>query len=118
MIRQRQRVAPEPEPQLSLREEIALYKAKLRQVKAQREAALKSVHESQSVIKPKKRSKKRQEHVKPCFKSIHNYFKTLYHELFSGFKRKSYLCMGTLCCMSSEMRVFVNEEFPTSPPIV
>jgi hypothetical protein len=118
MRRQRYRVAPEPPPpQLSLREEIAIYKAKLRAIKVARDAAKPSV-ETNVVTKPKKRPKMRNEYSKKCFQAIGNHFKTMYHDMFSGFKRKSYMCMGFFCCMPSEMRVFVDEEFPAAPPVI
>ncbi len=110
MIRQRYRVAPEPPPQLSLREEIAIYKAKLRAVKAAREAAAPTI--SNNVIKPKTRSTRRLKRSIQCFESIRNHFKAIYHSVFSDFKRNGYMCMGFFCCMSSEIRVFVDEEFP------
>lgn len=114
MIRQRYRVAPEPPPpQLSLREEVAIYKAKLQAIKAAREAA-KPVAVTQTDIKPKKHAKMRNEHSKKCFQAIHDHCKAIYNDMFSDFKRKCYMCLGFFCCMSTEMRVFVDEEFPTS----
>ena len=110
-MRRRYRVAPEPPPQLSLREEIALYKAKLRAIKAAREAA-KPVIIAPVVIKPKKRAKTT--NTFSCFQTIKNHFRAMHNDMFSDFKRKLYMCLGFACCMSSEMRVFVDEEFPAS----
>ena len=113
MIRHRYRVAPEPPPQLSLREEVALFKAKMREIKAARIAAVASVHKAHPIIKPKKRSM-RNEHSKKCFQAIGIHCKAIYNDMFSNFKRKLYLCLGFACCMASEMRVFVDEEFPST----
>lgn len=116
-MRQRYRVAPEPPPQLSLREEIAIYKAKLREIKAARIAATPTA--VNNVIKPKKRSTKHHGRRTQCFESIGNHFKAIYNTVFSDFKRKCYTCMGFFCCMSSEIRVFVDEEFPKAQvPVV
>lgn len=109
----RYRVAPEPPqtPQLSLREEVAIYKAKIRAMKAARIAATPTVH---NVIKPKKRSTRHTERNIKCFESIRNHCKSIYHSVFSDFKRRCYMCMGFFCCISSEVRVFVDETYPAS----
>jgi len=115
MIRRRYRVAPEPPPppQLSLREEVAIYKAKLRAIKEAREAA-KPIVSGNVVIKPIQRSTKRNKRSLHCFQAIGNHCKAIYNDMFTDTKRKMYMCIGFFCCMQSEMRVFVDEEFPAS----
>jgi hypothetical protein len=108
------RVAPEPPPQLSLREEIAIYKAKLRAVKAARIAA----QPPPPPVKPKTRAKRRQERTTNCFKAIKMYLKALHEDFTSGFRRRAYMCMGFMCCMTSEVRAFVDDEFPRQVPVV
>jgi len=105
------RVAPEP-PQLSLREEIAIYKAKIRAAKAARIAA------QPPPAKPKTRAKRRQERTMNCFKAIKMHIKALHEDFTSGFRRNVYMCMGFMCCMTSEVRAFVDDEFPRQVPVV
>ncbi len=113
------RVAPAPEqPQLSLREEVAIYKAKVRAAKAARIAATPPPKPA-GIIKPKTRAKKRNERTHRWWTEIKTYFKALGHDFTSGFRRHAYMCMGYMCCMTTDVRSFVDEEFPTqSIPVV
>jgi hypothetical protein len=110
------RVAPEP-PQLSLREEIATYKAKLRAIKAARIAA-QPPPSPPPPVKLNTRAKRRQERTNNCCKAIKLYFKALHEDFTSGFRRRAYMCMGFMCCMTSEVRAFVDDEFPRQVPVV
>ncbi len=110
------RVAPEPVPQLSLREEVAIYKAKLRAIK---EARLAQAPPPPPKPKPANHTKPKKNGNRPCLKAIKEYFKALRDDFTSGFRKHIYMCMGFMCCLTSEVRAFVDDEFPTTQvPVV